>query len=328
MSTRKKRSLSNLKVTKEFEEPSKGQEKKIVPAVSNFLSNDNTGSGKAIRGMEFLAEPDKCRPWKYHNRNEAWLNPERCADLISSISKNGQQFPIIARRLENDADGKSWEIIAGRRRWYACSYLGKKVRIKAFSGNDRECAIIMHLENKDRDDVSEFENAISYKYQLDSGLFTSQEEMTVALALKKSKLSKMLIAAKIINYKDIIKLFPDLTQLKVNPVYSLVSLIEKNDKNKEVLFKKAENLYYSYIKKGKILKSSVLIQKLIESLSESHRTSVKKNKFYLHDKEKILKIGYESNGNLFISLVKDVMEDNEKDFIKNFIVSSLDDYLT
>ena len=69
--------------------------------------------------------------------------------------------------------------------------------------------------NKDRTDISEFEDAISYKQQLDAGLFDSQDEMAAALDLKKSKLSKLLGAAKIIKYPGIINLFPDITKIKV-----------------------------------------------------------------------------------------------------------------
>ncbi len=52
-------------------------------------------------------------------------------------------------------------------------------------------------------DISEFEDVISFKQQLEAKLFDSQDEMAIALDLKKSKLSIMLSAAKIVEDKEI-----------------------------------------------------------------------------------------------------------------------------
>ncbi|MBA4155663.1 ParB/RepB/Spo0J family partition protein, partial [Flavobacterium sp.] len=227
MSTRKKRSLSG--VIANDTELVENKNKIILPATSRTLDQSKKSvHSEAVRGTEFLVEPSDCRPWKFHNRDDVWMNVEKCQDLISSIRKNGQKVPIFARKIENDAGGKNWEIIAGRRRWFACNHLGIKIRVKATDANDRECAILMNLENKDRNDISEFEDAVSFKQQLEAELFDSQDEMAIALDLKKSKLSKMLSAAKIIDYKEIIDLFRDITVLKINPIYSLVLLLEKS----------------------------------------------------------------------------------------------------
>jgi len=300
---------------------------KVVPAVSNFISRKNDSIGQAVRGMEFLVDTDKCRPWKYHNRDQAWLNPERCNDLISSIRKNGQQFPIIARKLENDPEGKSWEIIAGRRRWYACHYLKKQIRVKAFTGDDREGAILMNLENKDRDDISEFEDAISYRQQLDSGLFDSQDEMAMALDLKKSKLSKMLSAAKITNYKSIMRLFSDITKLKINPVYSLVALIDKSEKNKEVILKRAKNLHDIHIKKGKSLTPTVCINELIKSLNESSKDVSIKWKNYKIAGAEVLRSDSKSKGKVSFSFNCNNINKENIEEVRRLVLTAFDEFL-
>ena len=144
MSMRKKRSLSGVIANSE---PTETNNKIVLPATSRTLNQDKKASNsEAVRGTEFLVEPSDCRPWKFHNRDSVWMSVDKCQDLISSIRKNGQKVPIFARKIENDPDGKNWEIIAGRRRWFACNHLGIKIRVKATDANDRECAILMNLE--------------------------------------------------------------------------------------------------------------------------------------------------------------------------------------
>lgn len=327
MSTHKKRSLSNVKVSDESRQKLKNEEK-IVPAVSNFISTSKSGAGRAVRGMEFLVEPEMCKPWKYHNRDSVWLNPERCADLISSIRKNGQQFPVVARKLENDPDGKAWEIIAGRRRWYACGYLNKQVKVKAFNGDDREAAIVMNLENKDRDDISEFEDAISYKTQLDAGLFNSQEEMAAMLDIKKSKLSKMLAVARVQSYPQIMRLFPDVTKIKINPVYSVLTLIDKSEENKAVIIKKAENLYHNFIKQGRVISSSTCIKELLSSITSSNKASAKRSQKVKHKGKNIFKIQYSLKGDLEILFENKNLTGMDPKEIEVKVLDSLREYIT
>ncbi|WP_165482808.1 ParB/RepB/Spo0J family partition protein [Legionella gresilensis] len=263
---RKKRSLAGVIVD---ENQNKENAKVVLPAASRTITTKS--QTEIVRGTEFLVDPLDCRPWRFHNRDTVWMNVEKCQDLISSIRKNGQKVPIFARKLENDLEGKNWEIIAGRRRWFACNYLKQKVRVKAVEASDRECAILMNLENKDRNDISEFEDAISYKQQLDASLFDSQDEMASALDLKKSKLSKMLSAAKIINYKEIMALFEDITLLKINPIYSLVVLLEKNANYREVIINAAKELKDKIQQRKTHIKPNVIINELIKAINKDEK---------------------------------------------------------
>ena len=37
------------------------------------------------REVILAVDPKRCRPWKFHNRTDAWYTRERCQDLIDSI---------------------------------------------------------------------------------------------------------------------------------------------------------------------------------------------------------------------------------------------------
>ena len=283
--------------------------------------------GETKRTFEYEVDPELCTPWKYHNRDDVWMNPDRCKDLISSIRKNGQQFPVLARSLEDDKGEFKWEIVAGRRRWFACKYLKIKLRLKPVDASDRECAILMNLENKDRDDVSEFEDAISYRQQLEANLFDSQDDMAAALDLNKSKLSKMLAAAKIINHTDIMRLFDDVTALKINPVYQLVALLEKNESNREVIYQKAKNLYKSYLSSKHKLGTPTVINKLLQSVEISGKTCTIEPKFFRDNDKTILKAQQLSNGKITFEYNKKNIEGIKKEIIINLTLKALEEFL-
>lgn len=323
MSMRKKRSLSGVIANDSI---FNNDNKMILPATSKVLSQEKGGGSEAVRGTEFLVDPSNCRPWKYHNRDNIWMNVEKCQDLISSIRKNGQKVPIFARKIEKDPDGKSWEIIAGRRRWFACNHLGIKVRVKATDASDRECAILMNLENKDRNDISEFEDAISFKQQLEANLFDSQDEMAIALDIKKSKLSKMLSAAKIVDYTEIIELFKDITLLKINPIYALVLLLEKNNSNRDRIIEKAKQLKDVVSCRKSPIKPNVIIGELIGSIDGSATKNSALKAFKLDDKV-IIKTSDVTSRKVVFELHKSNITYFSAEQIKKIVLEALDEYI-
>lgn len=326
MSMRKKRSLSGVVVNDSSEKLSNN--KIILPAASRSVESDTRHyQSEAIRGTEFLVDTNDCRPWKFHNRDNAWMSVNKCQDLISSIRKNGQKVPIFARKIENDPEGKNWEIIAGRRRWFACNYLGIKIRVKATDSNDRECAILMNLENKDRNDISEFEDAISYSQQLEARLFDSQDEMASALDLKKSKLSKMLSAAKITKYEEVMKLFGDITLLKINPIYSLVLLLEKNSTNRERILTKAKSLQVISLQRKSSIKPNVIIKELINSIKTPNDLNNGFNKTFKIDNKIILQANQQSQKTVVFELYKSNCINFSSDKIKKIVLEALDEFM-
>lgn len=110
----------------------------------------------------FAVDPKRVRPWKYHNRTESWYTRERCQDLIDSIAKDGQQEPALARRLKGEA-AYDYELIYGMRRRYACELLGKKLKLRVIEADDARAAVLMHIENADRQDITPMERALSFQ---------------------------------------------------------------------------------------------------------------------------------------------------------------------
>ncbi len=172
-------------------------------------------------------DPARCRPWKYHNRDAAWLTRARCLDLIVSIQKNGQIEPAIVRKIQGDPQ-YDYEIICGVRRWFACSQIpNEKFLVCLTDVGDKTCMILMHSENADSKDISEFERAFSFAQQIKSGVFKNQTEMAEAFGLSQGTISKMIKAAEIFEHDWIKVLFHDKLDISVKYAYTLSVLLKK-----------------------------------------------------------------------------------------------------
>jgi len=94
------------------------------------------------------------------------LDPgEDLVDLIESIRSEGQQVPIMVRRL---ADGEL-EVVYGRRRLLACRALKIDVRAAITELTDEEAIIAQGLENNARKDSSFIEKALFVMRILNAG---------------------------------------------------------------------------------------------------------------------------------------------------------------
>ena len=154
-------------------EPKKGEgaETHSTPKVTQTLIQretalSNIASGKRRDIQLFLVKPDKVRMWSEHNRDYSLLNPQRCADLIEGFRRAGkQEFPAIVRRLSGD-EAYDYELICGARRHWTANYLGWDLLIEVRDLNDRQAFTLQDLENRDREDISDYERALDYKKAL------------------------------------------------------------------------------------------------------------------------------------------------------------------
>jgi ParB family transcriptional regulator, chromosome partitioning protein len=176
-------------------------------------------------------DPKRCRGWKYHNRTDAWYTRVRCEDLITSIPKDGQQEPALARRLTGDANF-DYELIYGMRRRYACEVTNTKLKVRVVEASDSQAAVLMHLENADRQDITPMERALSFQVQLDAKLFPTQS---------KGQVTKMLKAAQLLGLAPIANLLTDRSSVPMEQAYKLATLMDRPGA-KDVVLQAAKNL--------------------------------------------------------------------------------------
>ena len=225
-------------------------------------------TGRTIPALEreniFAVDPRRVRPWKYHNRAPGWYTRERCLDLVESIAKDGQQEPALARKLAGDPQF-DYELIYGMRRRFACEHLNAKLKLRVVEADDARAAVLMHIENADRRDITPMERALSFHTQLEAKVFSTQDALAEAVGLSKGQVAKMIKAAAFVRMSSIAALFSDTSVVAVDQAYKLAALMERSGA-KEVVLKAAQNLA------GKRRREPRDVMKaLVASLDRSHR---------------------------------------------------------
>jgi ParB family transcriptional regulator, chromosome partitioning protein len=127
--------------------------------------------------IEFL-DPKRIRPSRYANRHElsfAGAEFRRLRDEVASAGRNVQ--PIKVRRLKAGEGGAEFEIVFGHRRHRACLELGLAVAAVVEDMSDAELFAEMDRENRQREDLSPWEQGVMYKRALDDKLFPSVRKL-------------------------------------------------------------------------------------------------------------------------------------------------------
>ncbi len=131
-------------------------------------------------------DPAAARMWARHNRAYDLLNEDNCRDLIDGIRAQGrQEFAAVVRRT-GEAD-TPYEVICGARRHFAVAWLRANTHpqmtylIEVRDLTDEEAFRLADIENRDREDISDFERARDYLLALDSYYGGSQKDMAARL---------------------------------------------------------------------------------------------------------------------------------------------------
>ena len=243
----------------------------VVPAAELALT------GRVAPALEreniFAVDPKRCRPWKHHDRTAAWYTRERCADLVESIPKDGQQAPAVARKLSGDPDF-DYELISGMRRRYACEYLNQKLKVRLVQVDDAQAAVLMHIENADRQDISPMERAVSFAGHLEAGLFLTQDQLAEAMNQSRGQVAKMLKAASLLKVPALAGLFADASAVPVKPAYQLAVLMDRPGA-REVVLERARAL----TRKGEGVAPVAALKALLGALDASKRVEPVKRSY-------------------------------------------------
>lgn len=130
---------------------------------------------------------------KWANRDRAHFSTEAFANLKAEIdSAGGNIQPIKVRSVRGTSPGApSFEIVYGHRRHQACLELGLPVLALVEDGmKDAQLFIEMDRENREREDLSPWEQGVMYTRALDEGLFPSAKQLAAALGVDMGAVSK------------------------------------------------------------------------------------------------------------------------------------------
>lgn len=173
--------------------------------------------GKIETRSLLWVDPAECRIWEHHNRRYDLLDEGRCQDLIEGIKSHGrQEFPAVVRRVRTGADHK-YEVIAGARRHWTISWLRshnypeQKFLVDIRNLTDEQAFRLSDIENRDREDISDFERAGDYKKALKL-YYRSQKEMAERLQVSASWLSMYLDLAALPS--DVVAAYADIRDIR------------------------------------------------------------------------------------------------------------------
>lgn len=170
-------------------------------------------TGKVVSDRTEFIDPERCRPWRLHNRDLDHLTEDSCRDLIDAfLSAKRQRLPAIVRRVRDDPDC-DYEIVAGVRRWWVVRWLREHhhtefeylVTIQVLT--DEEAFRVSDIENRARKDISDWERAKEYSRALAEFYGGSQSRMAEHIMVSKSWLSRMLDVARLPD--DVVDAFAD-----------------------------------------------------------------------------------------------------------------------
>lgn len=180
---------------------------------SNALADVGEREEKVLRWVD----PTQCAMWSRHNRAYELLNVDNCRDLIDSIRSQGQQeFPAIVRRLHGA--GAEYEVICGARRHFAISWLRAnnypqfRYLVEVRDLTDEEAFRLADVENRDREDISDFERARDYAAALEQYYGGRQKGMAERLEVSEGWLSRYLALARL--PEAVVAAYPSIRDIK------------------------------------------------------------------------------------------------------------------
>lgn len=189
-------------------------------------------------------EPERCRMWERHNRDYSLLSAENCRDLIDGIRSQGQQeFPAIVRRVTDDPD-HDYEVICGARRHFAISWLRAnnypqfKYLVEVRDLSEEEAFRLADIENRDREDISDYERAIDYAYAVEAYYGGKQKAMAERLEVTTTWLSRYLSLAKL--PPEIVGAYASIRDIKELHARVLKPLLAEDDTRERIMAVAAE----------------------------------------------------------------------------------------
>lgn len=187
---------------------------------------------KTQAGIQFnedelvFLDPKECEPWEYANRSDDEMGD--MDELIKSIRENSQLQPALVRTHPSPHDGIKYQIIFGRRRYIASLKLGFKLLvIKKDSLSLQDAISCQNAENKYRQDVSNYSNAVLYKKLLVNKAFKTEKELAEKMGLSSSSLSDLMSYTKI--PKEILDKISNIHQLSIYMAIKITRLLSTHD---------------------------------------------------------------------------------------------------
>ncbi|PXW93413.1 ParB family chromosome partitioning protein [Sphaerotilus hippei] len=221
------------------------QKAKTAPgAMMQFLSSQSDAIKEAdtlreqIRKLEgstpvLSLQPELVQLSKWANRHVSSFDGpdfQQFKDEISASGGNVQPIrvrPLSGARLRTGQDPvPQFELIYGHRRHRACLELGIPVMAIVDDATDQELFETMERENRNRKNLSAWEQGCMYQRAIDEGLYGSQRKLAEAINVDVSMVSKSLALARLPD--AVIEAFPSPLEIQFRWAQPLSEALQKD----------------------------------------------------------------------------------------------------
>jgi ParB family chromosome partitioning protein len=179
--------------------------------------------------VEFL-DPKLVRPSRWANRHALSFSGPEFATLKAEIADAGRNVqPIKVRPLPvQPGQPQEYEIAYGHRRHRACLELGLQVAAIVEEMNDSRLFAEMDRENRERQNLSPWEQGMMYKRALEMGLFASQRQLASAIGAQSGNVSRAIQLASL--PQEIIDAFASPLDLQYRSLDAINPALERDAK--------------------------------------------------------------------------------------------------
>ena len=163
---------------------------KLDDAMQNLAQWDGAKATKRI-------DPNLISPSEWANRHSLSFQTTDFKELVDEIASSGGNVqPIKVRPILKDGT-QHYEIIYGHRRHKACLELGIPVLAVICTEriSDTELFASMDRENRERADLSNFEQGMMYKKAIEEGLYVSKRNLAEMLGVSHTWVNSTLSVA-------------------------------------------------------------------------------------------------------------------------------------
>lgn len=157
---------------------------------------------------------------KWANRHSSSFDTaafDKFKDEIAHASGNIQ--PILVRPV-----GSRYEVVFGHRRLTACKQLGLPVLAMIMEMSDEELFALMDRENRERVDLTPYEQGEMWRKALDHELFPSARQLASSVGIAHTTVNQYLDVARLPSY--LLELFPSPTEIQVRWAKALKDVLQ------------------------------------------------------------------------------------------------------
>ena len=183
-------------------------------------------------------DPQAVVPSRWANRHPDSFSTAEFARLKQDIELAGGNVQPISVRVLIDQPGR-YEIVFGHRRHRACSELGIPVlaTIDTSAVSDHELFSAMDRENRERADLSPYEQGTMYRRALDEKLYPSNRRLAEALGVSHTWVANVLLVADL--PAPVVECFRSPLEIQHRHAKSIASALESDRKG---VLRRAEKL--------------------------------------------------------------------------------------